>query len=157
MKEQPISFETAKLAHEKGYSSDRRYEDKGGYVLQDCTVVKPGIPDPFEEKWEEGKYFKKEPYLAEEDRYQQQRKRNVLIWAPTQAFLQKWLRKKHNLYVEAPINTHTSEKAFTWKIFGKRHKTDVFWCLKDSNGVEYSSYEEALEEALKETLTLIEN
>jgi len=71
MKEQLISFETAKLAKEKGFNisnSGYVYDKKGGKVMD----------TPIDKLIWSGKYP-----------------------APTQSLLQKWLREKHEIHVSA--------------------------------------------------------
>ena len=71
MEEQLITFETAKLAKEKGFKSatSRQYNSKG----EDYHPLSIGIQDE--------EYLKRFP-------------------APTQSLLQKWLREKHGIHIE---------------------------------------------------------
>tara|TARA_R110000868_G_scaffold76573_1_gene220037 strand:- start:7542 stop:7898 length:357 start_codon:yes stop_codon:yes gene_type:complete len=69
MKEELISFETAKLAKEKGFEIEQSYYyDKGGETWSFHTWTE-GLPYP------------------------------EASFAPTQSLLQKWLREKHDINV----------------------------------------------------------
>lgn len=74
MEEQLISFETAKLAREKGFSEVCRqlYKDYG-----ENDLLEPVTPS---------NYNNKDTYLN-------------CASAPSQSLLQKWLREKHNIHV----------------------------------------------------------
>lgn len=76
MQEQLISFETAKLAKEKGFdiSSDKGYYTHGESVLKLWTDG---------ENWNNQKDF--------------------LCYCPTQSLLQKWLREIHKISVEVHV------------------------------------------------------
>ena len=89
MKEELVSFETAKLAKEKGFNWICRlyYEDWDG-----------GRDEPFE------------PISA--DNYNNINKWDKVISVPTQSLLQKWLREKQDLIVI--INNNDS--GFYWEI-----------------------------------------
>lgn len=71
MEDQLISFETAKLAREKGFNN-------GSYALYT-------YPN------KELKHFQAENYNSEQD--------DLQFEAPTQSLLQKWLREKHQLHI----------------------------------------------------------
>ena len=67
-----------------------------------------------------------------------------------QSLLQKWLREKHNLIVEVEgINCYIDIsfiKYYNWNILGNQYK---------ESDNEYNTWEEALEQGLKEALKLI--
>jgi hypothetical protein len=145
MKDELISFSTAKLAKEKGfdiptincYNVDNR-------LLEFIPVIKGGIKDAvlhggdilFDDWNNNGKESKS---------------------APTQSLLQKWLREKHKINVESnylpnipgyrclfvPMTDKISAKE-KYKLFSKYYGT-----------INYDTYEEALEAGLQEALKLI--
>lgn len=143
MKEDLITFETAKLAKEKGFtdlclyyfSFFRNYED--------------------------------EPYIwiEEVDTIERNYNKTVLpvdvhlfgietISRTTQSLLQKWLRKTHDIHIVLPVDPYSQEiELYSVKVY------------KDSNGMrcvftnedrsKRHQYEEALEIGLQEALNLI--
>lgn len=144
MKEKLISFETAKLAKEKGYKGKiglgykyrtGDYYNHIGVLNGDCTTL---IKDII--KAQVNKDFLN-PI-------------NFNISAPTQSLLQKWLREVHkiDLYIET-----------VWSDFEKNTTEYVPWImypkeldhLEDEEPIYYKTYEEALELALVEALNLI--
>lgn len=127
MEDQLISFETAKLAKEKGC------DIPSVLVMYHPSKIKNG----FEIK---GKYTKR----TYKDYYKNvSGDRIERIHIISQTSLQKWLREKHNIH----INIHWSEKGYI--VFEKAHELDnTHW---------YETYEEALEAGLYEALKLIKN
>lgn len=125
MREQIVSFETAKLAKEKGFKI------VGGTF---------GFKDKFYE------------IETQSIKYSGCRERKItkdLIFAPTQTFLQKWLRDRQNI----DLSVITEE----YRIYACC--LDIY--TKDGEG-EYSdwwtgfkTYEQALEKGLVEALNLI--
>lgn len=98
MEEQLISFETAKLAKEKGYEPDREWNPEyvKGYIDEELTE------------------FKEEDYYC--DGY---------FLAPAQALLQKWLREEHTLDVfPTKVNKNWQCSVYTWQ--GWQHETNSF-------------------------------
>lgn len=138
MKQQCISFQTAELAHQKGFRSDDILNARAGcYILEDLKVWRVGVPDNWKEEIERGHYFKKEPTLTMEYR---NRWRELIAWAPPQALLQKWLREEHDIHV-----------------WCRHHATYYKWWVnnKSLEQDDYKSYEEALEIGLQRGLKLI--
>ena len=140
MKEQVISFKTAKLAKEKGFN----WECFGLYYLkhpeEEINVLtydkhplglnphKYGFCD-----WNSDDFLFKDEIKR--------------ISAPTQSLLQKWLRDKHNLHITI---FSSSQESWMFRIT-KPHQQ-----LKDGiYGEDFYTYEEALESGLQETLKLI--
>ncbi len=125
MKEQLITFETAKLAKEKGFSEICQYlystlKGREGQLLAELfgTLEKPNR-----------------------------------ILAPTQSLLQKWLRVVHDIHVnpepyhESADHTNDITGYYMGDIeHGARGK--VLWVGDDN----YSTYEEALEAGLLKAL-----
>jgi hypothetical protein len=75
-----------------------------------------------------------------------------IILAPTQSLLQKWLREKHKILVEA---THFTAEYFTYNLY---KRDNIIYILK-LGGLDNicNTYEEALEKGLQEALKLIGN
>ena len=126
MEDQLISFETAKLAKEKGFDWKVRFsygkkeevskESLNGYEDDNFNFYK-------------GTYWQ--------------------ISAPTQSLLQKWLREKHNIHITIDLlNNSFEEFGFTISYPWREYINNINEDLK-------KPYEEALEEALVESLKLI--
>ena len=129
MKEQIISFDTAKLAKEKGiFNADTFsfYNKNGQFVLNPIYFA------DIEELKEED--LAKDHYLAH-----------------TQSLLQKILREKYDIHIliEPVVEEITNRSLY---------EMTVIWDgFKDNTGIDYTggTYEEALEEGLQEGLKLI--
>jgi len=72
---------------------------------------------------------------------------------PTQSLLQRWMREKYSLNVEATsrVNSQDGLIVYTWDIYWKGIPKEL---LNDDEPV-FKTYELALEEALQEALRLI--
>lgn len=130
MKEQLISFETAKLAKEKGfnipdmcwYESNNRHT-KG--ILNSYNLIE-------ERHWAD--------IEVKSNHYGQR-----IYTAPTQALLQKWLRENHEIYIQVT----------PYFIPTKLHRFYIT-CEKDCvEGNWEEGYEKALEKGLHRALELI--
>ena len=125
MEEQLISFETAKLAKEKGFPQEpnRRkvpyYNYKGEFKGDVTDFLR--------------KYLRKEDTSNVES-----------VSAPTQSLLQKWLREVHNIHLIAYKNINID--GYDWCYI----TTDGI-----TNTNSYKTYEEAYEIGLQEALKLI--
>ncbi len=128
MKEQLVTFETAKVLYEVGFNWEcpYAYDDSG---RTDSCVDQTG----------EG-YFNEEDILtARENEY--------MVWlAPTQSLVQKWLRETHDIYIEVC--------SFKYKIKELNSLPRKFWFNIDGtySKESYGSWEKALEEGLMEGL-----
>ena len=121
MVEYLISFETARLAKEKGFNLEcRKYNRIGNLYLPHAYIDKKDLSFTFP--------------------------------APTQSLLQKWLRDIHNIHISIDLSSDEELKTlipfsyeamiyYNSEIVVVRHFFDT--------------YEEALEEALKQSLKLI--
>lgn len=126
MKEQLISFETAKLAKEKGFNIPCKYFYKEKYINAiEYEVVHDGH---LEANWNEN--FKYSPAECS---------------APTQSLLQKWLRDKYEIIICIIFELDSYEI-----LIDNKHNTGSFQV-----GDVYKTYEEALEVGLQEALKLI--
>lgn len=131
MIEQLIEFETAKLA-KKGFDMFQRfnnstslYDKMGNHVY----YMNYGMM-----------------YSGLSDGY---------ISAPTQSFLQKWLREKHSLFIDIYTDCTVNEiLGFKYNLNGWRIIASQFE-EEDISGYE-ETYEDALEQALFKALKLIE-
>lgn len=129
MEDQLISFETAKLAKEKGFDE----WCANGYNIH-STVDKHKLQE-----------------------IKNKNSGVMYISAPTQSLLQRWLREKHKIYIELQVSEAKPEAFWCWKIFTHRSiGKGLIWINADSNGIYFNTYEESLEKGLQEALKLIE-
>ena len=125
MQEQLITFETAKLAKEKGLCD--YFEDINPTDYVPAFYSEDGVN--FEET-----EFQQEDCVIQ-DRY----------YRPTQSLLQKWLREVHNIGVYVlPYSENLGKKHY--EVIVNNTMTYSLGCV---------SYEEALEVGLQEALKLI--
>lgn len=120
MVDELITFETAKLAKEKGFNIiyNVAYCEQG--ILRSCN------PD-----------FNLVGYHNQ----------GLATLAPTQSLLQKWLREKHNVIIDVQLDQTSYPKycfnVYKYEDFGNWEDIDnPDWGL-------YSTYEKAVEDALK--------
>jgi len=135
MKEQLISFETAKLAKEKGFNEGCLYD------YNNSSDLRKNVHSLF--------------YNDSLDFY----------IAPTQSLLQKWLREVYNIEVDVMRYTYSGGeyqgKCYMWAIDkydpNYNPETEDPWILetRKSQGYDFKVYEEALEEGLYQALLLI--
>ena len=136
MEDTRVTFETAKLAKEKGFPQETNrleipyYNYKGEF--------KGDVSD-----WRVRKYIRGEDTSDIE-----------FVSAPTQSLLAKWLREEHNIHIE--ISNNNYNKLLNWSF--DLHKLPVgiiqMWERGDST---YNTYEETYEIGLQEALKLIKN
>ncbi len=130
MTEQLISFETAKLAKEKGFdlhTIDTFYQWDGSISLCHSQSFRA---------------------LEVQDKSRPE------CYAPTQSLLQKWLREEHEIFVQVtwePIIHYYYCRIDTWNNLPKH----VLYFSDGASTPEFYSYEEALEKGLYEALKLI--
>ncbi len=124
MKEQLISFETAKLAKEKGFDleADWFYNSIGEEHLYNHYDYS-GLP------------------------------KKHIFWKNTQSLLQKWLREEKELHVTI-YQANQPEKGSAWEWGYNIETIDAPNDLKKHDWY-FKTYEEALEEGLKEALKLL--
>ena len=150
MKEQLISFETAKLAKEKGFNifciecykwSKQHSEFDGETEPENKRISHNGYD----------KDVNGYPYRTLSELFPLQH--NIIenhFSAPTQSLLQKWLREKHDINLRVASNSKTSH--FPVNELLDLYKT-IGYSQKDTKI--YKTYEEALEKGLQEALKLI--
>jgi hypothetical protein len=145
MKEELISFETAKLAKEKGFTVET-IEDVNNRIY-----------------WEKHpKYANKEQYykeycdLDELLTYEEHEDNGKPYSAPTQSLLQRWLREEHK--IEVSISWEQNMNWFYSIMWLWGTNAMITLELDDINNTKsgYKTYEEALEQGLIEALKLIE-
>jgi hypothetical protein len=146
MEDKLIEFETAKLAKEKGFD-----------VVQDYVYNQYEENDNTELEIECVEFSKEEL-----ERYITFKEYTKCWLCPTQSLLQRWLREVHNLNVE--VNNYGYNKKD--KHFSFRCSIRLITKIENKLSIEckskieqdwfiFRSYEEALEEALLESLKLI--
>ena len=139
MKETIISFETAKLAKEKGFTTKgimlMGYTSKF-YNHNTKTLLSYGRT---------GRTDLKKAYFA-----------------PTQALLQKWLREEHEIHIEISFYDSTISKHYeasivnsSERIYNNQEYLDCAAVI--GINIKFKTYEEAFEKALQESLKLIKN
>jgi hypothetical protein len=94
MQEQLISFETAKLAKEKGFN----VACNTGYHPDDGNLLSGNM-------WKSILRYKSDRHT----------------YAPTQSLLQKWLRDVHDVHIEIP-SLSLSEKSFDYIVINSERK-----------------------------------
>jgi hypothetical protein len=135
MKEQLISFETAKLAKEKGFDEECRHF---------FEVEHPDQRPTFHPEYE--------PYRNSEIINGYGKCDYPMMSAPTQSLLQKWLREVHKISVESTSCWwDDGKKEFEYNVYKKDLGGDSPCSLSV-----FKTYEEALETGLQEALKLIE-
>ena len=129
MQEQLISFETAKLAKEKGFDfkvyKEEKIYDKLGYLLKPEDEVFPGV-----------EHFP----------------------ASSQSLLQKWLREVHGINIFMTFKPNIKKWDFIPYLMNMNAKEYIEYnsnYTKQNNERRFDTYEEALEIGLQEALKLI--
>jgi len=136
MKEEVISFETAKIAKEKKFPQDifnTSWYNYFGKLNGRTDLNENG------EYVCEGRYFQSAKEKANN--------KSEAYLAPRQSLLQKWLREKHNIHITIAYGELSNKYMGDINQVDKRILIDLE-CI-------YSSYEEALEAGLQEALKLI--
>lgn len=145
MKEELVTFETAKLAKEKGFDVPQNmwWYNRFGVECGRTDVDEDGN----HLYYGSGTYVSEPKRNVSKEYYEKQT--SISFQAPTQSLLQKWLREKHNIEVFvnpykdyfADVNDPVMYKYCVWN---------------NSIGAEFSEiYEEALETGLQRALKLI--
>lgn len=131
MKEQLISFETAKLAKEKGFNIVcRYYYDSDNPLSSSIEIKEHGLLrlGKLGEEYANYKYY-------------------PINEAPTQSLLQKWLREKHKIHITI---FSSSQESWMFRITKPNQML-----TEGIYGEDFITYEEALEVGLQEALKLI--
>jgi len=128
MTEELITFETAKLAKEKGFDTSYEFYDLKG------NIEPWGMVGGYD-KCHEAQYC-----------------------APTQSLLQRWLREEHSIHVMCLINGFIGKNkkiAYSYTLCKDDRMHEYSNLNFINNNVKFSIYEEALEEGLYQALKLI--
>ena len=133
-----VSFELAKLSKKKGFNEEWFYS----YTTDDKSNI--DLHSSFDLTGE-FMFTEEDLQAAEENEYS--------AWfAPTRAFLQKWLREEHKIDILPTMSKNS--RTYGYRIF----------CIEDGKTIEYvhiyekhETYELALEQGLIEGLNLIKN
>ena len=180
MKEQLISFETAKLAKEKGfnilqhsyYFEDGEFKEnslKGtnGYYGEEYEFNLSEFNENWNDKWLTKKTGDRCFGCSKQKGYLE------TFSAPTQSLLQRWCREKHNKHIQITTDYYLDGINWNYQILwpdetffdeeGTYDGGDVgnlAFEHFDGTGMygdngEYNTYEKALEAGLKHCLTLI--
>jgi len=149
MKEQLISFETAKLAKEKGFDWKCRGKIHCSHFhLIKNNIIPSNIPTSQYEMFAPLRDWNHELYNDPN------RRGGTLtgleLSMPTQSFLQKWLREKYNLIVNVACNA--KQCYFPMNGFAE---DGAFQMAGPKELIIFKTYEEALEHGLSEALKLI--
>jgi hypothetical protein len=136
MKEQLVTFETAKLAKEKGFNwlCYNAYNLRGMlYSNGWCEYIDDNETElPFDST-----------ALREKD-----------MLAPTQSLLQKWFREEHSIFVF--VEPTLGEDFGMFAVYATdKEQNDLGLNLGYESSYQAKTYEEALEKGLQETLKLI--
>ena len=148
MKEQLISFETAKLAKEKGFDINGQdvFDLKNNNKIinfKDLAVQE------FIEDVETGYRDKALNYLKENiNRTDDNSDEEYYLLAPTQSLLAKWLREEHNIIV---LVDYEGIDGYYYKFYSYKEGNKNY----DASDKNYNTYEEAYEIGLQEALKLI--
>ena len=156
MEEQLVSFETAKLAKEKGinipshsyYFEDGEFKefkicDTYGYYGEEYTIDRGEFYNNWNDEWLTKKSGERCFGCDKANGYFE------TFSAPTQSLLQKWLREEHNIDVEARLVERLNTRNYLIKLY--KNNTPVISSIFHF----YKTYEEALELGLIEALNLI--
>lgn len=152
MEEELISFETAKLAKEKGFSNGTN-----GCLVHYKTENKhheDGTSGPFGWKKDEMTFDRSYIVNGREDLGDLSNNSYDCYERPTQSLLQKWLREKHNIHVDitTTVVIGSNDKVFYKVSIIEGNLDNRFHPLWD---IESDVYEEVLEKGLQEALKLI--
>ena len=132
MEDTRVTFETAKLAKEKGFFQETNrleipyYNYKGEF--------KGDVSD-----WRIRKYIRGEDTSDIE-----------FVSAPTQSLLAKWLREEHNIIV---LVDYEGIDGYYYKFYSYKEGNKNY----DASGKNYNTYEDAYEIGLQEALKQIPN
>jgi len=137
--EEIVSFETAKLAHEKGLTREmigfksssvrKNYYTQEGELNGDCTKHIKELLDKNENP------------------------KHNLIPAPTQSIVQKFLRDECNIHISIEPLSEGEKPWFVNTIRNIKISEENRWWLEPS--LTFATYEEALEYGIQEALKLL--
>lgn len=160
MKEQLISFETAKLTKEKGFnllthsyyfedSEFREHSLKGtnGYYGEEYEFDLSEFNENWNDKWLTKKTGNKCFGCSKQQGYLE------TFSAPTQSLLQRWLREIHNIHLN--VEYYPDRETKNYCITGDYKTLNQWTWIDHENDIDFDTYEEALELGLSKGLKLI--
>ena len=157
MKEQLISFETAKLAKEKDFNilQHSYYFEDGEFKENSLKGTNGYYGEEYEFNLSEFNENWNDKWLTKKtgDRCfgcSKQKGHLETFSAPTQSLLAKWLREQHNIYVTSQIGNLDFINTYHYEI--RYIDKNKFMCKVNGN---FKTYEEALEIGLQKALKLI--
>jgi hypothetical protein len=130
MKEELISFKTAKLAKEKGFNE-----------ICDKAFI----------NYYSKQYIGKREYQVQLFHSHVYKGANPVYLAPTQSLLQKFIREVHNIIIISEPIIGYGYVNYTYHIYTKNN----IWNLNKFTAKTFNTYEEALEVGLYQALKLI--
>ena len=164
MEEQHITIETALIAKEKGFTvAEIDFHNSTFYALDSSPLYSEdalGLPSMFTyTDW----------FCGYDGSYEGPSYKEVIAFATTQSFLQKWLRDIHNIYIFVNFfSLPYRNVGFGFHIIRDHdgrienefnHNDDLYskYCggVGLGEGLQFKTYEEALETGLQECLNLI--
>ncbi len=129
-----ITFETAKLAREKGFNFPKVYPYREEFVYDKSELIKIVI----------GNYQSMALKIVD----------GITYNAPTQSVLQKWIRENHKIHIEIHPDNY-DEVDNEWRFCLLKLRPDIKF-VETTEFMIYRTYEKAMEEALKMALNYIE-
>jgi len=154
-KEPIVSYDLAKLAKEKGFDWEcyKCYD----YALTSKYDEQDGYSGSF--GWKKGELNLRGDYFVNNyNNIDYSNKNWYMCAAPTQSLLQKWLRDVHDINIFMNFKPNIKKWDFipySMNINGKEYVKQNNEYLKLHRERRYDTYEEALEEGLKEALNKI--
>ena len=155
MEDTGITFETAKLAKEKGYNIEGQtvfdLKNDNKIINFKDNAIQEFINDAETGYRDKALYYLKDGINVTDDNTDE----GYFLLAPTQSLLQKWLREVHDILMN--IIYDGNDEVFRVEIIkqNKDRTRIVFFIEKGNYRVEFNTYEEALEVGLQEALKLI--
>jgi predicted transcriptional regulator len=147
MKNEKVTFDTAKLAKEKGFNE----MVEGSLTKYLTTKVDPESPEGGPFGWIEGELETSSEYFRNNDPGADYSCKNYIMYGwPTQAQLQRWLRDVHNIQVYCYSNTKNSEGIYRDYVVHVNERA-----INDARDEEFQTYEEAMEVGLQVALEMI--
>jgi hypothetical protein len=147
MKDERITFETAKLAKEKGFNIIVR----GHYIEYLIDRIDPEYPEgggPF--SMEKGKIEFEENAMINNGGSDYSNQNYKMYTAPTQSLLARWLREIHNIQVYVSSQTVDGNKKYRDYVGYVNG-----YAINDPRDEEFQTYEQAMEVGLQIALKMI--